>query len=411
MGFDPLTRNSDLPPSGGCGPLRKGAGGGQMPLRQQLYERVLAHGRINRAALAKDLGVSAGAVTPLVSELLGTGLLQELPEDAVYTGRGRPPVTLAVVPGRAYVIGLKASDLEHTAVLVDLAGRPVASASMARDGTDRSATHLMSEMARLVSLLLDDAQTSRADVVGLGLGLPGLVDHSAGAVKWCPLLQERDVPVRDLLSDTLDLPVAIDNDANVLTMAEHWFGKGRRLSDFAVVTIEYGVGMGLVVDHQTYRGTRGLGMELGHIKVQLDGALCRCGQRGCLEAYVADYALVREAAVALSGTLPPRDGVLEALYAEAKGGNASAQAIFVRAGKYLALGLANVANLFDPSRIILSGSRLRYDYLFAEDILAGVASSTLTNPPPIEVHAWDDLVWARGAAALALSDATAKLIQ
>jgi predicted NBD/HSP70 family sugar kinase len=208
----------------------------------------------------------------------------------------------------------------------------------------------------------------------------------------------------------LGVPVSVDNDANLLTMAELWFGRGRELSDFAVVTIEYGVGLGLVVDHAPYRGAHGHGMELGHTKVQLDGALCRCGQRGCLEAYVADFALVREAAVALDGDLPPRGEVLAALYAQAKDGNEAARAIFDRAGRYLALGLANVANLFDPRRIILSGSRMRYDFLYAEEMLAEVPGLTLNDPPPIEVNAWDDLVWARGAAALALADATPRLI-
>ena len=128
--------------------------------------------------------------------------------------------------------------------------------------------------------------------------------------------------------------------------------------------------------------------------------LDRCGQRGCLEAYVADFALVREAPIALNGELPRRGEILESLFRQAKDGNEAARAIFDRAGRYLALGLANVANLFDPRRIILSGSRMRYDFLYAEEMLAEVASLTLNPPPPIEVHAWDDLVWARGAAAL-----------
>ena len=101
-------------------------------------------------------------------------------------------------------------------------------------------------------------------------------------------------------SNRLGMPVAIDNDANLVAMAELWFGAGRDLSDFAVVTLEHGVGMGFVMNHRLYRGARNVGMEIGHTKVQLDGALCRCGQRGCLEAYLADYALAREATTALN---------------------------------------------------------------------------------------------------------------
>jgi predicted NBD/HSP70 family sugar kinase len=247
-------------------------------------------------------------------------------------------------------------------------------------------------------------------VLGAGLGMPGMVDHATGRMRWSPIVSGRDVALADLVGARLDLPVGVDNDTNLLTMAELWFGKGRDLSDFAVVTIEYGVGLGLVVDHAPYRGAHGHGMELGHTKVQLDGALCRCGQRGCLEAYVADFALVREAAVALEGGIPPRGEVMEALFVQAKDGNEAARAIFERAARYLALGLANVTNLFDPRRIILSGSRLRYDFLYAEEMLAQVPSMALGDPPPIEVNAWDDFVWARGGAALALSDLTPRLL-
>jgi predicted NBD/HSP70 family sugar kinase len=170
--------------------------------------------------------------------------------------------------------------------------------------------------------------------------------------------------------------------------------------------------MGLVVNHRVYRGARGLGTELGHTKVQLDGALCRCGQRGCLEAYVADYALAREAATALN--LMHREGqplsvLLESLFDHAKAGNTAARSIFRRAGRYLAVGLANVVNLFDPGRIILSGERMRYDYLYAADTLAEMESLMLPSgraPPKIEVHAWGDMLWAQGAAALALSAVT-----
>src|SRR5690606_34728188 len=143
------------------------------------------------------------------------------------------------------------------------------------------------------------------------------------------------VALRDGIAGRLSLPVHVDNDANVLTLAELWFGAGRGMADFAVVTIEQGVGMGLVLDNRLFRGARGLGMELGHTKARLDGPLCRCGQRACLEAYTADYALAREAATVLDHG--PRDrvspqAILESLFDEARAGNAAALSIFRRAG-------------------------------------------------------------------------------
>jgi len=246
----------------------------------------------------------------------------------------------------------------------------------------------------------------------LGIGMPGFVDSGSGSVLWSSFLLERGEPLAGAVRDRLGVPVSIDNDANLVALAELWFGAGRVLSDFAVVTIEHGVGMGFVMNHRLYRGAQGLGMELGHTKVELDGALCRCGQRGCLEAYVADYALAREAVTALNWG--HKDGaaqavLLESLYDHAKAGNVTARAIFRRAGRYLAVGLSNVINLFDPALIILSGERMRYDYLYAAETLAemeSLAISTGRPKPPIEVHARGDLLWARGAAALALTELT-----
>jgi predicted NBD/HSP70 family sugar kinase len=174
--------------------------------------------------------------------------------------------------------------------------------------------------------------------------------------------------------------------------------------------------MGFVMNHKVYRGARRLGMELGHTKVQLDGALCRCGQRGCLEAYVADYALAREAATALNWghrEEQPISVLLESLYDQAKAGDVTARSIFRRAGRYLAVGLANVINLFDPSLIILSGERLKFDYLYAAETLDEIdklAINTGRPRPPIEVHAWGDLLWAHGAAALALAALTERIL-
>lgn len=394
----------------GCGPLRGARQSGTLPLRQQIYEQVRSAGHISRAVLAKELEVSPGSVTPLVSDLLSQNLLYEVPDEAQHHGRGRPPVALAVNAARGLVAGLKLSDHEHSALLVDLAGQPVASATLLRGDEVSSLSGLMDEVSALLDRVRDAAGPDAPPILHVALGMPGMIDHASGNLRWSPIVSDRNIDLSGLVSDRLGLPVSVDNDANLLTMAELWFGKGRGLSDFAVVTIEYGVGLGLVVDHAPYRGAHGYGMELGHTKVQLDGALCRCGQRGCLEAYVADFALVREAPIALDGTLPPRGEVLETLFEQAKDGNVAARAIFDRAARYLALGLANVANLFDPRRIILSGSRLRYDFLYAPEMLSEITNHALHTPPPVEINTWDDLVWARGAAALALSDLTPRLL-
>jgi predicted NBD/HSP70 family sugar kinase len=399
-------------PPQGCGPLLRAPLRAAVPTRRQVFEHVRAQGRASRAEVARALGISAASVTQLAGDLLALRLLNEV-EGAPLDGqaaRGRPPVGLEIVAATRHVAGVKLGDERHSAVLADFGGRLLAEASRPGPGHRRSLAELVDEVEALVG----DLPGPRPDAVGLGIS--GLVDHRTGRIAWSPLLSDTDIAFKQACEDRLGRPVYLDNDANLLTLAELWFGAGRALSDFAVVTIEHGVGMGLVLDQRLFRGTRGMGLELGHTKVRLDGALCRCGQRGCLEAYLADYALAREAATALGRSardLQRPQALLETLFAEAKAGHPAARDIFARAGRYLAMGLANVVQLFDPELIILSGERMRYDILYAEEVLAEMRDLTLLagrEPARVEIHAWGDLVWAQGAVALALDAVTTEAL-
>ena len=394
----------------GCGPLIPPLSETMRPLRQQVFDRIRAAGHIPRVQLARELGVSPASVTTLTGELIDMGLIQEVaaPRDAD-SGRGRPAVALGVRAEAYLVAGLKISDRDMSAVIVDFSGRLLADHHAERLPAAMSVGELVDAIESLLDTVCQKAGTARADLSGVGVAMPGHIDSPGGIALWSSVLRERNVPAVAAITQRLGLPVHIDNDANLCALAELWFGAGRARSDFAVVTIEHGLGMGLVINHRLYRGAQGLGMELGHTKVHLDGALCRCGQRGCLEAYVADYALAREATTALDWTNKGGQSMsilLESLYDHAKAGNQSARSIFHRAGRYLAVGLSNVINLFDPALIILSGERMRYDYLYAAETLAemdNLAIVTGRPRPPIEIHAWGDLLWAHGAAALALS--------
>ena len=401
----------------GCGPLIPPLSDMLRPLRQQVFERVRASGLIPRVQLAKDLGVSPASVTTITQELIEAGLIEEVaaPRDGD-AGRGRPAVALGVRAEAHFVAGMKLSDREHTAVIVDFAGNLMADDVIPRKPGPMTLAELLNAIDTLLTRVCDKAAIQKSALSAMGLGVPGFVDCVEGMVYWSSVLAERTVPLASIAQARLGLPVTIDNDTNLVTLAELWFGAGRGLSDFAVVTIEHGVGMGYVMNHRIFRGAQRLGMELGHTKVQLDGALCRCGQRGCLEAYVADYALAREATTALNWEHKEGQSisvVLESLYDHAKAGNGAARSIFRRAGRYLAVGLSNVINLIDPALIILSGERMRYDYLYAAETLAemdNLAIVTGRPRPPIEIHAWGDLLWAHGAAALALSVVSDSLI-
>ncbi|MBU2865516.1 ROK family protein [Pacificibacter marinus] len=393
----------------GCGPLLQSGTTKAASLRQQFFQHVRANGRAARADVARALKISAGSATAVTSDLIAAGLLREVHEPTRETGRGRPSVALEVVPSAAYVVGIKLSSRRHSAVLSDFVGNVLAGVTLPSSNQRRTPTQLLDQMTTLIEMLAQKGEISVGNIGAVGVGLPGIVDMESGVVRWCSLLQGDDVDFAPAFAARFDMPLFIDNDTNMLTLAELWFGEGRDKTDFAVVTIENGVGMGLVVNNTLYRGSHGVGLELGHTKVQMDGALCRCGQRGCLEAYLGDYALTREVGVALDlGEMHNRtpEDLLDLLFDEAKAGNTAAATIFRRAGRYLAVGLSNVVQLFDPPLIIISGERTRYDYLFADEVLAEMKTMTLSDmrkPCAIAIRPWDDMVWAHGATVPAIS--------
>ena len=400
----------------GYGPILRPTARETYSLRQQIFELVRATGRIARAKIARTLDISPGSVTALTAELISDGFLREVEETSRETSRGRPPVALELVPDALYVIGVKLSDELHTATLTDFGGNALASASQITTVDKKSADELLTETEAIISKVCKSAKISQKKISAIGVGISGIVNYETGVVAWSPLLEELDTPLGDIFSTYFKTPVCIDNDANVLTLAELWFGAGRALSNFAVITIEHGVGMGFVSDNRLFRGAHSMGLELGHSKVQLDGALCRCGQRGCLEAYLADYALAREASTALITPSSKRQDLndyLKSLYEMAKLGDQASLKIFKRAGRYLAVALSNIIHLFDPKLIILSGKPMQYEFLYDEEMQIEMRSLALYKSrfdTQIEIQSWGSMVWARGATALALTELTKTII-
>lgn len=385
--------------------------------RLQMVEVIRTAGQIARIDIAQITGVSPATVTAITQELIQSGLIEEIApaEPGGGTRRGRPRVALKLRGDAHLIAGIKVSARTISAMLIDFEGTtlteyvaPMAHSRYSPEG-----------LVRLIRTTLEAATGQLGkrieDLSGLGLGLAGTIDGATGYVHWSPSLSLRNVGLTALLEAALPCPVFIDNDANLVAKAEQLFGEGRGVNDFLVVTIEHGVGLGIVIDGQIYRGTRGCGAEFGHTKVHLDGALCRCGQRGCLEAYVADYALLREA-----GTLmpDPEDGTpeerLDLLFEAAHRGEPPAQSVLRRASRMFAMGLSNLINIFDPALIIISGEQMSHDFLYADEVIEAMRTGVVqidVPPPEVRIHKWGDLMWAKGAAAYAMEGVTARAVR
>jgi transcriptional regulator of PTS gene len=367
---------------------------------------------VPRIDIVKDTGLSPATVTSITAGLIARGLIQEVPAEPVPTmaKRGRPRVNLKIRGDAHTVVGMKLSDKSATVTILDFDGQRISDFSNPSDTPTRTSRQAVEFLRQTLTMALENAGLCLSDISGMGIGIPGVIDAPAGHVYWSPTLTQRNVDLQQLLRDTFGIPVFVDNDANLVAIAEQRFGLGKKARNFIVISVELGVGMGIVIDGKLYRGTHGCGAELGHTKVHLDGALCRCGQRGCLEAYVGDYALLREASTAMDlGPAASTEHQMEVLLNAARSGNALASSITRRAGRMFAMGLANVVNIFSPELIILSGERMQYDYLYDDQVINDMKKSIVQvgGPPPlVRVHKWGDQMWAMGAAAYAIDGVT-----
>ena len=363
---------------------------------------IKTYGPIARVEVARRTGLSPATVTGITAELIGEDLVFE--KDTGDSSGGRRPILLAINPSGGYVIGIKLTETQAIGALTDLEAAVIVKRTDNLHGRDPEM--IVKQLSLLVSELLKMAGLPKKKLLGVGVGLAGIVDSEQGMLRQSPFFGWRDLPLGEMLQAQVRVPVYVDNDVNTLTLAEMWFGGGQGIDSFLIVTVGRGVGLGIVVNGQFYRGARGGAGEFGHTVIDPEGPTCECGKRGCLEAYVGDPGLVRMATEAANrGEIPGPITSMSDLLVKAQADEAGARAVFARAGDILGQGIANLLNIFNPQKIIISGEGTRAgDLLFgpmresiARNVMPGLAKDT-----SIQIDAWGDDAWARGAASLVL---------
>jgi len=355
------------------------------------------HGPISRTDIADAAHLSLATVSSISNALIDQGLIYEH-EAGISTG-GRRPILLALNRQAGLVIGVKLTENQIVAALTDLTAEVIEQRA-APLGNDHRPEAVVGALAALVDQLRAAHPGQR--MVGIGLGMAGVIDRRQGICRFSPFLQWHSVPLRHMLEQRLGLPVVIENDVNTLTMAEQWFGAGVGVNDFLVVTLGRGIGMGMVLNGQLYRGGCGGGGEFGHITMVPDGPRCDCGKRGCLEALVADPAIVRRMQMATN-----RELTMEATVALARQGDTTAQGIFAAAGRTLGMALADLVNIFNPPLLVIGGEGARALDLLQESLQETLQTHCFDgffNDMRLVVEPWGDDAWARGAASLMLDE-------
>jgi len=324
---------------------------GDLNLVKKINKSIVLHhirkdSPLSRARIAEISGLTKATVSSLVNELIASNLVHEIGTGE--SSGGRKPMMLLFNGTAGYAIGIDLGVRYVHAVLTDLTGRIVRTYRVRHD--NRDAERALEALKGCVRELQTSASMSPYGIVGIGIGIPGVSD-GAGRVLFAPNLGWAEgLPLQRLLEDEFGIPVVIDNEANAGAIGEKQFGAGRDADHLVYVSIGTGIGAGLVMKGELYRGASGFSGELGHMSIQHDGGRCRCGSFGCWELYASESALLEQARLALGA-----ETELEALLRLAEGGDETAVGLFERLGYYLGVGVGSIVNGYNPELVVLGG--------------------------------------------------------
>ncbi|HET6998344.1 MAG TPA: ROK family protein [Solirubrobacterales bacterium] len=273
------------------------------------------------------------------------------------------------------------------------------------------------ELVELLVREVREARDARPGVSAVGLGVPATIDHETGVAVSAVNLPLIEVPLRDLVSERVGLPVFLDNDANVAALAEYLYGSGKGMPNIVMLTVGTGIGGGLILGGEVYRGATGAGAELGHMVIQADGPPCQgnCPNHGCIESLASGTALGREGRAAAESTPDSALGKLlaagetidgKAVTEAALAGDATAVAVVELIGSRLGVACSSFANIFEPNAIVVGGGVIAAGDLLLEPARREVRERALTpmNATPILAATLSNDAGMIGAAALARTE-------
>lgn len=314
------------------------------------------NGPLTRQEVCVAAGVSPATVSNLVGDLLDQGVVIEVGlEDS---NGGRPRGLLQVNPEYGFVIGVDVGETAFLVELFDLGMQVRASHVSTTEFARLEPADAVDHVLEGVDAVIARAGIGRERILGIGVGVPGLVEHGEDAVVHGQSVGWDAVPLGSMLRRELDYPLLIDNGAKTLGQAEKWFGAARGSDNAVIVLLGIGVGTAIISNGELYRGATSSAGEWGHTRVMVNGRDCRCGAAGCLEAYVGAGAIVAryDELRRRSGPVKPRD--LEqrvAAIVQAGPRDKSAARVLEETVTYLGAGIADLVNLFNPERVVVGG--------------------------------------------------------
>ena len=323
-------------------------------LKDRNRERVLGalreRGRISQADIARMTGLSRTTVHTFVAELKDSGMVHEVEASVPDVRGGRPAVLLVLRDSSLAVVGIDFGHSHVQVAVADLVHNLLAERRCDLD-VNYHAAEALDTATRMVDEVLIEAHVERKSVIGAGIGIPGPVDRARGTVGSTTILPGwTGLRIETEMQERLGIPVEIENDANLGALAEMSWGAGRECANFAYIKVATGIGAGLVIDGRLLRGASGTAGEIGHTTLDESGALCYCGNRGCLETVASGPAIIQLVGL-VDGEVPSQSRIVELAIA----GDVRCRRAISDAGHEIGVAVAGLCTLINPERVIVGG--------------------------------------------------------
>ena len=342
--------------------------------KQIILQTIRDQAPISRADLSQTLSLTKGTISSLVSELIEENLcLESGPGES---SGGRRPVMLLFNDQAGYTIGIDVGVNYILGILTTLNGGILSEVKQKTDNTDYQAT--VAKIISTIQSLRQSVPESPYGIVGIGIAICGIVDKE-GDILLAPNLGWEHKNLRQEIENTFSIPVIVENEANAGAYAEKILGAGQDCENMVYISAGIGIGVGFILNGKLFKGANGISGEMGHMSIQYDGLPCPCGNRGCWELYASERALLTKAEAL---DLDQNELSLEALLNPVQSTARDMQPLFEEIGTFLGIGITNIANTFNPEKIII-GNRLAMAKDFLTDcILSTVKKRSLKNCQP-----------------------------
>jgi glucokinase-like ROK family protein len=352
--------------------------------RAIILEVFRTHVTLSRARLASETGLNPSTVSSIVGELIQENLIRET--DLIQASTGRPGRLLELNPEGGCALGVEINVDYIELVVADFAANILW--RQRHVSTPEAGQHvIMAQVVDLAKLASAFVQERKYRLLGVGVGVPGLVDVASGLLRLAPNLRWANVPIREVLAGYFDCPIYVENEANAAALGEYYFGAVRNVKDFIYLSTGVGLGSGIVIDGKLFRGMFGYAGEAGHMTLDVNGELCGCGKRGCWETFVGPRAVEQRVRRSLTSGAKSilhemakgdlQNIVFENVVQAAQAGDQIAIDALGEVAFYLGIGIANLVNLFNVEVIVLGGALNNASSLLLKEVERVVFANTL----------------------------------